>query len=175
MRQVAIAMAATLLVGNAYAINKCTGADGRPVFQDAPCSGAGETLVVKPSRGAAGAPAAKQSTGETGEPAQSEAQRINAQTNASQKERRLRALKDLEIPAASAAISQNKTTCARELKAIEQDKFAYVQNLYGKTHAAQRAAEASSLVVKCDTKDRDLRDNLDTLKKECAKLGGICD
>ena len=175
MQQIAIAMAAALLVGNAYAINKCTGADGRPVFQDAPCSGAGETLVVKPSRGAAGAPAAKQSTGETEEPAQSEAQRINAQTNASQKERRLRALKTIEIPSAYAAIDQNKAKCERDMQALERDKYAYVQNLYGKTHAAQRAAEAASLTTKCDSKDRELRGWVDTLKKECAKLGGGCE
>lgn len=174
MKHIAIAMAATLLVGNAYAINKCTGADGKPVFQDAPCSGAGETLVVRPASGAANAPAQKPSGGTGESPRLSEVQRIEAQTAASQKERRLRDLRTLEIPTATAAVAQNKATCEREMKAIEQDKYAYAQNLYGKTHAAQRAAEASSLAAKCNTKDRDLRDRVDALKNECVKLGEAC-
>ncbi|OGB19471.1 MAG: hypothetical protein A2W72_01545 [Burkholderiales bacterium RIFCSPLOWO2_12_67_14] len=46
-----------LAVSPAWAINKCT-IDGRVVFQDAPCPGKGETLVVRPAsgRGASAAP-----------------------------------------------------------------------------------------------------------------------
>lgn len=42
-----------LAVSPAWAVNKCTGADGAVVFQDAPCAGKGEALNVRPASGAA--------------------------------------------------------------------------------------------------------------------------
>lgn len=39
------------LCAPAWAINKCTGADGRVAFQDAPCSGKGQVLQVRPASG----------------------------------------------------------------------------------------------------------------------------
>lgn len=35
----------------AWAINRCTGADGKTVFQDAPCTGKGEKIEVRPASG----------------------------------------------------------------------------------------------------------------------------
>lgn len=37
----------------AWAINKCTTADGKVAFQDAPCAGKGEQIEVKPNSGLA--------------------------------------------------------------------------------------------------------------------------
>lgn len=45
LRYLACAMALGCL-GPAWAVNKCTGADGRVVYQDAPCAGRGEVLDV---------------------------------------------------------------------------------------------------------------------------------
>ena len=39
------------LCAPAWAINKCTGADGKVAFQDAPCIGKGEQLQVRPASG----------------------------------------------------------------------------------------------------------------------------
>ena len=47
---VVAALLATLCAP-AWAINKCTGADGKVSFQDAPCAGAGVTLDVRPASG----------------------------------------------------------------------------------------------------------------------------
>lgn len=49
--------AALLLVAPAWAVNKCTGPDGKVVFQDAPCAGKGEKLDVRPASGTASAAA----------------------------------------------------------------------------------------------------------------------
>lgn len=46
--------AALLMAAPAWAVNKCTGADGKAVFQDAPCAGKGEALDVRPASGHAG-------------------------------------------------------------------------------------------------------------------------
>lgn len=40
-----------LLCSQAWAINKCTGADGQTTFQDAPCAGKGEAIKVQPASG----------------------------------------------------------------------------------------------------------------------------
>ena len=53
-------LAAVLIAASpAWAINKCTGADGKVVFQDAPCAGFGEKVDVKPASGYGNAAATK--------------------------------------------------------------------------------------------------------------------
>lgn len=52
----AILTAAILAAAPAWAINKCTGPDGKTVFQDAPCPGKGEQITVKPASGNAQKP-----------------------------------------------------------------------------------------------------------------------
>lgn len=40
----------TIAAAPAWAVNKCTGPDGAPVFQDAPCAGRGEKVKVWDSK-----------------------------------------------------------------------------------------------------------------------------
>lgn len=47
----AVLMAALMVCAPSWAVNKCTGPDGKVSFQDAPCSGRGEALTVRPSGG----------------------------------------------------------------------------------------------------------------------------
>lgn len=48
---VLVAVVALLTFAPAWAINKCTGADGKVVFQDLPCAGQGEKMDVRPASG----------------------------------------------------------------------------------------------------------------------------
>lgn len=152
----------------AAAVNKCTGPTGAIVFQDAPCPGKGETLTVRPASGSA-RPGANVSDGQR--PA-SEAQRIEQGIAASQRERRLRELTQREVPAADNAVQAHLQACQNEQQRIEASKYAYVQNLYGKTHAAQVAAEQAAAAARCDTRDRELRAQAQRVRKECTDLGG---
>lgn len=166
-----IATAAALFsfaVSPAWAINKCTAADGAIVFQDAPCSGKGEELTVRPASGAARAPSADAD----GSKAQTNAERIEGQIADSQKERRLRELTQRLVPGAKRAVTQNLASCEAEQARIQRDQFTYVQNLYGKTHAAQKASEMAAAAARCDTRDRELRAVADRLLSECQQLGG---
>lgn len=43
--------AALLSSAPTWAINRCTGPDGKTVFQDAPCAGKGEKIEVRPASG----------------------------------------------------------------------------------------------------------------------------
>lgn len=101
-----------------------------------------------------------------------EAQRIEEGIAASQKDRRLRELNEREVPGAENAIRANLAACEEEQRRLEMAKGRYVQNLYGKTDAAQRAAEQAAAASRCDTKDRELRERAAALRGECQKLGG---
>lgn len=59
MIKTAIFLAAALsAAAPAWAVNKCMGPDGKTVFQDAPCTGKGEKLEVRPASGFAVRPPA---------------------------------------------------------------------------------------------------------------------
>ncbi len=52
-----------LTTSPAHAINKCTGSDGKIVYQDAPCAGKGEAITVRPASGSGDATAAADAQG----------------------------------------------------------------------------------------------------------------
>ncbi|MDO9031749.1 MAG: hypothetical protein Q7V09_15050 [Hydrogenophaga sp.] len=169
----ACAIAGAAFTSPTWAINKCTQPDGSIAFQDAPCAGKGEALNVRPASGAVrAAPAPTGSVAELAAKQQTEAQRIESNIAASQKERRLRELTEREVPQAYGAIRAHAQACKDEQDRLEQAKGRYVQNLYGKTDAAQRAAEQAAAAGRCDTKDRELRERHATLRAECQQLSG---
>lgn len=150
-----------LLSHSAWAINKCTGPDGKFVFQDMPCLGKGETIVVKPSTGAG--PLVKPG-GIT------EAARLDALTAESQKDRRRWELREQMIPVAQRDIAQHKYKCEQTQQSLAAGQYQYVQNLYGKTHASQIASEMAANAATCDTKSRELKESLDALQAECTAI-----
>ena len=161
------------LCAPSWAINKCTGADGRVVFQDAACAGKGEQLNVRPASGDSTAPQATSSPVQnSANKPPSESQRLEGLIADSQRDRRKRELQERLVPYAQADIANHKASCKETQAKLEQSQYAYVQNLYGKTHAAQKASEMAAAAALCDTKDRELKENLDTLRKECTAVGG---
>jgi hypothetical protein len=151
---------AAVFCGQAAAINKCMGPDGRVSFQDAPCSsGKGEAIDVRPASGKA-APAAPGG----------EAQRLEGIIADSQRSRRSRDLRERLLPAAETAVTQHRTACAEKQQDLAGQQYAYRQNLYGKTHAAQIASEMAAAASMCETRARELRETVDALAKECAAL-----
>ncbi len=161
-------LAAVLLaVPPAWAINKCTNADGQTTFQDAPCAGKGHVVEVKPASGAAQKPVALASGAKA---PMTETQRIEAQIAASQADRRKRDLQERLVPAAVASVASHRAACEQRQAYLADQQYAYKQNLYGKTHAAQMASEMAANATTCDIKSRELQANLDALAKECAVL-----
>ncbi|MBE2262247.1 MAG: DUF4124 domain-containing protein [Burkholderiaceae bacterium] len=171
---IAAGIAAILLFipQTALAINKCKGADGKFTFQDAPCeAGTGGRIEVKPATGdvegtraTATAPAAGASRPQT------EAQRIEAQIAASQRDRRARDLRDPYIPEAIAALELHRRDCEATQASLQASQYAYKQNMYGKVHAAQVASEMAAHAANCQRREAELKDNLAALRKECAQI-----
>lgn len=157
-------MAIVLFHAPTWAINKCTGADGKVVFQDAPCMGRGEVLDIRPASGQRLQPTA-------GAQPLTEAQRIEGQVSNSMKERRVRELQTLWIPRAEEEILANKQACVQQTRNLENKKDRYVQNLAGATYRASVTSELAAHVTACESKDRELKEALAALREECKKLG----
>ena len=158
------------LNSSAEAANKCTSADGKVSFQDAPCvGGKAESLNLKSNSGAVPQNAAG-AVGAASKP-QSEAQRLEAQVAASVKGRRLYDLENVDYPLSLRLINQHRRNCEGEQTKLKVGQFAYVQNLYGKTHASQIASEMAAASARCNLKDRELKEQAETIKTECVKLG----
>jgi hypothetical protein len=178
MRRALIAAAALLaaLCAPAWAINKCTGPDGKVAFQDAPCSaGKSETLDVRPAAGRApsahSAGAGEPPAGVVPKP-MTEAQRVEKQVADSQRERRKQELEWRLVPEALAAITGLRKSCDREMQALRVKKASANNNLAGAQWETSISTEMGAVATRCDTRQRELREDADVLRKECAELGG---
>jgi hypothetical protein len=161
-----------------WAINKCTSPDGKVAFQDAACPGKGEKLEVRPATGTS--PTSMLTSGVARTPAQAgegiakkqtEADRINALTAASQRDRRKVELNERLVPYAKAAIGNELKQCDAQLKALQAKKRSANNNLAGATWEGSISSEMTAIATRCDTRTRDLREEFATLKKECVLLG----
>lgn len=158
-------------------VYKCPDASGKTVIQQFPCAG-GAALDVKPASGretkalpgatppppgASGALAAKPMT---------EAERLNKLSDESARNRRKQDLDERIVPRSRAAMYRHRDDCKATIAKLKEGQYQYRQNLYGKTHAAQVASEMAAVSAQCDTKDRELTTNFNTLLNECKGLGG---
>ncbi|MDO8903976.1 DUF4124 domain-containing protein [Hydrogenophaga sp.] len=161
MLKIAFSMLLAVAASQAVAVNKCTGPDGKVTFQDAPCAGKGGAIEVRPASG---------STTVQPATAKAEVERINASVAASAQARRVIELDALLIPRARGALTQHLSDCARKRRDLEASQYAYLQNLYGKTHAAQKAAEIVQLSLDCERGERSLGYQLGELQAERDRL-----
>lgn len=161
------------LCAPSWAINKCTGADGKVVFQDAACAGKGEKMNVRPASGD-GAPPQPTASPTTNAPEKSktEAQRIETQISESQRNRRKQELEVRLVPDAQGSIRTQRAQCDQDFKALQDKKAQASNNLAGATWETSISSEMTALATRCDTRNREIREQLDTLRKECQALGG---
>ena len=154
--------------GSAWAaLHKCTQLDGRTAYQDKPCeNGKGETIEVRPATGVKPV----QTPLVDGKKPPTEAERLEALVAQSQRERRRRDLEERLIPNTQTERVRHRYQCTEQQKSLQERQYAYKQNLYGKTHAAQIASEMAAAAALCDTRDRELGESLQKLHDECAAL-----
>lgn len=170
-----IVVALSLACLPAMAINKCAGPNGSVVFQDAPCTGQGEILKVRPASGAGKATPEADASVDGHEPKKkplTEAQRIEKQIASSQQERRRKDLETRLIPNAEASIARQKASCDREFQALKAKKRAANNNLAGATWEGSISSEMTAVATRCDTESRDLRSSFEELRAECREISG---
>jgi hypothetical protein len=160
-------LAALLLAASpAWAINKCKGPDGKVSFQDAPCTGQGEKIEVHPASGYA-APATAAAPGQKAAAPASQAQKEGVFGESWQ---RRTYLENRGVPDARAAIDNHQRQCDAKQAALAQQKRYTNNNLAGATLDQAISTEMQAAATLCDSRRRELRDQLTALEKELHEL-----
>jgi hypothetical protein len=169
----AAAVLLPFLCAPVWAINKCTAPDGKVSFQDAPCNvGTGGHIDVRPASGSAPPPAGDSIAPGAGTPHRTEAQRLEGVLAKSQAYRRRVELESLLVPNAQAALNQTRARCDAELQTLHARKSRANNNLAGATWEASLSQEMQAVSLRCDTQQRELKDDFEALRKECTGLDG---
>lgn len=158
-----IAAACALALGflaPAWAVHKCTGADGKVTFQDAPCAGGrGEEIDVRPAMQGA-TPIAPRASG--------------AQEGAfGPTWQRKHFLQNQGVPQARAAVERQQKECAAQQQ--QPDAVAHAgplrrSTLAGTQFAQEREASAGKERAACEAQVQELRDRLKSLQEELEGL-----
>lgn len=191
VRQLFIATACLALAAPVWAINKCTGPDGKVSFQDAPCagSGKGEKVEVRLSSSGIGtaapgaaAPAASPASGASAAApaagaASAPAAPAAASAPAPRKEgafgetwRRKTDLEQRLIREARGALETHQQRCAAD----QRDRAA--RRTQARTNAAVAISEQAitsemqAAAAACELRSRELQAHVDALEKELREL-----
>ncbi len=141
----------------AWAINKCTEANGKVSFQDAPCVGEGEKIDVRPTtRGATPVPPAAAPVGE-GAFGPTWQRKNYLQTQG--------------IPQARAAVERNQRECTAPPGAVATAGPLRRGNLPAGNQFVQEGAEkAADAKAACEERTEALREQLRVLERELAAM-----
>lgn len=171
MRHIAAVLIAICVSCNAHAVNKCIGADGKAVYQDAPCAGRGGAIDIRPASGWA-PPAKPSADGIAPSGAMTAAQRMEQKADDSKRERRRRELETRIVPNAQQAISRHQESCNRDMAGLRAKKGLASNNLAGAQWETAISGEMAAVAARCDTGNRELRAELDANRAECRAMGG---
>lgn len=162
-----IALAAAVVVSlPALAINKCIGPDGKAVFQDAPCAGAGGAIEVKPASG--GAPSVQPAQAAAAAGAGQAAKRGEGAFG--EKWRRRTDLESHLIANTRAEIDAHQRRCVAQQAELAAKKGRANNNLAGATWEQSISAEMQAAATLCDTRARELRSQLESQERELREL-----
>ncbi|MFT4241206.1 MAG: DUF4124 domain-containing protein [Acidovorax sp.] len=140
----------------AWAINKCTGADGKVSFQDAPCPGRGETIEARPAMQGATPIQAPPSATKEGAFGASWQRKNYLQTQG--------------VPQARAALERHQRECAAQTEAVAQAGPLRRSALAGTQFAQEREATGAERKTACEARTQELREQLQALEKELGAL-----
>lgn len=141
-----------------WAINKCTDANGKVSFQDAPCAGQGEQIEVRPAIEGATPVQPPRSTAKEGAFGASWQRKHHLQTQA--------------VPQARAAIERNQRECAAQPEEVTTHAGPLRRSTLpsGSLFAQDRAASDADSKAACNARTEALRRQLKSLEDELAKL-----
>lgn len=142
----------------AWAINKCTDADGKVSFQDAPCTGKGEKIEVRPAIKGAAPVQTPRSTAKEGAFGASWRRKHHLQTQA--------------LPQMRAAIERNQQECAAPSEEVTTHAGPLRRSTLpsGSMFATERAASDANSKAECNARTEEMRRQLKLLEDELANL-----
>lgn len=140
----------------AWAINKCTSADGKVSFQDAPCAGQGEKIEVRPALSGA-------------VPAQPSPSAVKEGVFGDTWQRKTY-LTTQGVPQARAALARHQQECDEQQRDIEQRRQLPRRLAAGSMFAQSAEAEANAARTACQARSEELRKQLESLESELRTL-----
>ncbi|WP_298210641.1 DUF4124 domain-containing protein [Acidovorax sp.] len=141
----------------AWAINKCTGTDGKVSFQDAPCVGEGEKIEVKPVIQGATPIQTKPATTKEGAFGAAWQRKNYLQTQG--------------VPQARAAVERSQQECVAQPEVTTHAGPLRRSTLAsGSVFAQERATAAADSKAACEARTNELRKQLDLLEDELRNL-----
>ncbi|CDI03747.1 exported hypothetical protein [Candidatus Competibacter denitrificans Run_A_D11] len=154
-----VLLSCALMSAPAVAINKCVDADGKTVYQAAPCAGA-----------AKGSEIAIQKAPPVSEKTESEdLKRFKEAGSAMERDRKILET-EREIAAIEGRISDNRQAMSGELAALRNKKNYANNNLAGATWEQSISDEMTAVTQKYDTLVRSDQSRIDGLRQELARL-----
>lgn len=154
-----------LCANHAHAVNKCTGANGKISFQDAPCAGQGGVIKVSPATGHSSSTTASTVGGVTDKP-QSETEK---QYQALRSER-IRREKWLVMNDARSAVTNAIAQCDKEQQQLIDSKAYSKNNLAGATRDVSISQEMTAAATACSNRVRAKEKELETAEKVCQEI-----
>lgn len=149
----------------AWAVNKCTGSDGKVVFQDAPCAeGKGGKIDVRPASGSAAAPTVP-ATGEAPTRAS-----MSKEGEFGESWQRRTFLENRGIADARNALRGHQQRCTDKQRELAARKNYSNNNLAGATWEQSISMEMQAAATMCDSQSRELRAQLEGLENELRGL-----
>lgn len=152
---------ALLAASPTWAINKCTNANGKVVFQDAPCSGHGQQIEVRPASGNAPPTAAPQAATASQSAAAPQKPKLDSST-----ELRRIELEQYLVKNKRDQVNGTNQDCQARLNELSQRKRQANNNLAGAVLESSISSEMQSVSVMCESKTRQLQAELDALERE---------
>lgn len=146
------------LVAPAWAVNKCTDANGKVSFQDAPCVGEGEKIDARPAIQGVSPIKPAPSTATEGAFGPSWQRKQYLQTQG--------------IPQARAALERNRQECAAQPAEVTTQAGPLRRSTLpsGSQFAKERSAAAAKEKEACEVRDLELREQLRRLEEELRAL-----
>lgn len=160
-----------LLMSDAWAVNKCKSPDGKIVFQDRPCAGQGEALVVRPSSGPAPSAPADASANAAASPS-SDAPKgptYGHQLARAQEERERRD-KWFVMRNLGQALDAQIAQCTQEQQRIASEKAYSRNNLAGATRDVAISNEMQAAAALCSEKVRIAQAKYESAKLTCDRI-----
>ena len=160
-------LAAVLLgVSPVWAVNKCTGPDGKVVYQDAVCAGKGEAINISPASGHAAPSAAPAQAAPAGGPRPA----LSKEGVFGASWQRRTFLESRGVPDARSALQGHLQRCAAKQRELTAKKGSASNNLAGATWEQSISTEMQAVATMCDSQGRDLRAQVEALEKELREL-----
>ncbi len=163
MKQIVFLAAVLLAASPVWAVNKCTGPDGKVSFQDAPCAnGRGGKIDVKPASG----------HGSDASPANPVPARASMSKEGAFGDswQRRTFLENRGVAEARAALRSHQQRCVAKQQELAARKSHANDNLAGATWEQSISMEMQAAATMCDSQSRELRAQQDALEKELREL-----